>query len=88
MIERNVKLTSRRRLGVQMVTAAVAATAIATSVEAAQPHMEAALHALNNAERELNSAEPDKGGHREKAMGLVRDAIAEVHEGIRVGAGR
>lgn len=47
-----------------------------------QPHMEAALRALQNAEEQLNKAEHDKGGHREKALDHVRAAIAEVKEGI------
>ncbi len=47
-----------------------------------QPHMENALHALQNAEEQLNKAEHDKGGHREKALEHVRAAIAEVREGI------
>jgi hypothetical protein len=47
--------------------------------------MQAALRALNNASEQLNAAEPDKAGHREKAIGLVRDAIGQVQEGIRAG---
>jgi hypothetical protein len=47
-----------------------------------QPHMHAALRALENAERELASADEDKGGHRAKALEHVRAALAEVHEGI------
>lgn len=47
-----------------------------------QPHMQAALDALRNAQRELHEAEADKGGHRVRAEKLVRDAIAEVEKGI------
>lgn len=47
-----------------------------------QPHMQAALDALRNAQRELHDAESDKGGHRVKAERLVHDAIAEVEKGI------
>jgi hypothetical protein len=47
--------------------------------------MEAALHALQNAMEQLNSAEADKAGHRVKAMSLVHDAIEEVRQGIRAG---
>ncbi|HEX4808079.1 MAG TPA: hypothetical protein VH325_04070 [Bryobacteraceae bacterium] len=61
------------------------ALASTAPVEAAQPHMQAALRALNNASEQLNAAEPDKAGHREKAIGLVRDAIGQVQEGIRAG---
>jgi len=52
---------------------------------AAQPHMEAALSALETAKHELDVAIPDKEGHRVKAIALVNDAIAEVHAGIKAG---
>ena len=48
----------------------------------AQPHMDAALALLQNARTELNQAEANKGGHREKAMALVDEAIGEVRAGI------
>lgn len=50
-----------------------------------QPHMQAALDALNGANDNLDKAEADKGGHRAKAIGLVRDAMAEVKLGIDAG---
>ena len=49
---------------------------------AAQPHMEAALTALQTAKSELKEAVADKGGHRVKAMADVDDAIREVRAGI------
>jgi hypothetical protein len=87
MSESTSKLTSRRA-AFQVVTGAAAALAVSGSADAAQPHMQAALRALNNAAEQLGAAEPDKGGHREKAIALVRDAIGQVGEGIRVGAHR
>ena len=54
----------------------------APAVRADQPHMEAALDALQNAEHELSVAEEDKGGHRVNALRLTRDAIAETRRGI------
>lgn len=48
-----------------------------------QPHMQAALEALQNAEKQLEQATKDKGGHREKALEQVRAAIAQVKEGMR-----
>jgi len=48
----------------------------------AQPHMDAALGLLQNARGELNAAEPNKGGHREKAIAQVDQAIGEVRAGI------
>jgi len=58
---------------------------VAGRVHAAQPHMNAALNHLRGAHRELDMATADKGGHRAKAIGLVRDAIAEVEAGIEFG---
>lgn len=48
-----------------------------------QPHMQAALDALRTAQRELEAATEDKGGHRVKALRLVRQAIDQVDKGIR-----
>ena len=47
-----------------------------------QPHMQAALDALESARTNLDKADADKGGHRAKAIDLVKDAIAEVKAGI------
>jgi hypothetical protein len=52
-----------------------------------QPHMQAALSALQSARDSLNRADADKGGHRVKALGLVNDAISEVQKGIDAGRG-
>jgi hypothetical protein len=48
-----------------------------------QPHMQAALDSLRAAERHLDDATSDKGGHRVKALRYVRRAIDEVELGIR-----
>lgn len=50
-----------------------------------QPHMQNALSALENAKDNLNKATADKGGHRQKALDYVRDAISEVKKGIEAG---
>ena len=47
-----------------------------------QPHMQAALDALQSARNNLDKANADKGGHRANAIQLVNDAIAEVRLGI------
>jgi hypothetical protein len=52
-----------------------------------QPHMQNALSALQNAQSELQQATPNKGGHRERAMALVSDAIAQVEAGIGFAGG-
>jgi len=47
-----------------------------------QPHMQNAMDNLNTARSELQAAESNKGGHRERALGLVNNAIAQVQRGI------
>jgi hypothetical protein len=47
-----------------------------------QPHMHAALDHLRAAKQQLETAEANKGGHREKAIRLVNDAIVQVEKGI------
>ena len=44
--------------------------------------MQAALTALESAKNNLERARADKGGHRTKALDLVKDAISEVKKGI------
>ena len=53
-----------------------------TGVRAGQPHMQAALDALNSAEHELSVAEEDKGGHRVAALRATRNAMEETRAGI------
>jgi hypothetical protein len=50
-----------------------------------QPHMQAALDALMSARNNLDKAAPDKGGHRAKAIDLVKQAIDKVQKGIEAG---
>jgi len=52
----------------------------------AQPHMEASIRLLQNARAELVAALPNKGGHRERAITLVDQAIGQVREGIAFAA--
>ena len=47
-----------------------------------QPHMEAALQLLRQAEQELSRGTSDKGGHRVRAIGIIRQAQSEVNAGI------
>ena len=53
----------------------------------AQPHMTASVQLLQSARAELAAATPNKGGHRERALGLIDQAIAEVRAGIAFAAG-
>ena len=49
-----------------------------------QPHMQAALDALKQAEQHLNEAKHDKGGHRVAALKATREAIRHVEMGMKV----
>jgi len=46
-----------------------------------EPHMSAAMGHLQQAKNELEKASATKGGHRENAMRLVDQAMAEVQAG-------
>lgn len=63
-------------------TLVLAAAVAAAPVFAAQPHMEAALAALQQAKQELQAASADKGGHRAKSIKAVENAIKQVQDGI------
>jgi len=88
--------SSRREFGVMMaggVLTAGAVVATAAPVEAYQGNMERAQSSLYQALAELRESTANKGGHRAKAMDLVRQAITEVEAGIeyadeRGGGGR
>jgi hypothetical protein len=76
---------SRRELAALSVGGAVAAGLLAASTKPAQAYqgnMERALSSLYEALASLREATPNKGGHREKAMKLIQDAIAETGAGI------
>jgi type II secretory pathway component PulM len=67
-------------MGLLAVPATVATTAPA---EEDQPHMQQALEALKQAERHLQQAIPDKGGHRSAAIKACEAAIKDTEEGIK-----
>lgn len=66
----------------RIIFAAIILFAIVAIAGADQPNMQAARGNLLNAKSELQKATPDKGGHRQNAIGLVNSAIAEVNAGI------
>ena len=78
-------MASSTRTFVIAVTAAVAGAlaGFAGSVGADQPRMQSALSHLESAERELEAATDDKGGHRVEALRLVRAAQKQVRQGIK-----
>ncbi len=71
---------------------ALLGTAIAASMGigyaiGAQPHMNESIALLQSARAELAAATPNKGGHRERGLGLIDQAIAEVRAGIAFAGG-
>lgn len=65
-----------------LLGAAIAASMGIGYAIGAQPHMGESLALLQSARAELVAATPNKGGHRERALGLIDQAIAEVRAGI------
>jgi hypothetical protein len=53
----------------------------------AQPHMQATIGLLQSAHSELAAATPNKGGHRERALQLIEQAVEQVREGITFAGG-
>lgn len=76
----------RRHLAVVAVVVIAAVSFASGCVVAAQPHMQNALGALQNARSELQVAEANKGGHRVAALRLINEAIGEVQAGIAAGS--
>jgi hypothetical protein len=46
-----------------------------------EPHMSAAYGHLEQAKAELERATPNKGGHRERAMQAIDQAMQQIEEG-------
>jgi hypothetical protein len=93
-IARFFQNTSRRRN--DMTTSSVRAMLLGAAITAsvgvgyaigAQPHMNEGIALMQSARGELQAATPNKGGHRERAMGLIDQAIAEVRAGIAFAGG-
>ena len=74
--------TIKRTLIITAVAALPAIGFVAGQAMAYQPHMQNALTALENAKDSLEKATTDKGGHRNKALDYVKDAIKEVKKGM------
>jgi hypothetical protein len=56
--------------------------ALSFAADANQPNMQNALVSLKQARAEMQQARPNKGGHRERALGFINSAIAETEAGI------
>ena len=77
---------SRRGAAKNILSVGAAGLVGASLAEAApQPHMQAALRALQNASTQLEQAADDKAGHRAKAIQLVSQAVNQVQQGIQAG---
>ena len=68
------------------LAAGPAATLAASPAMGNQGNMDAAMRALENALAALRRATPNKGGHKERAVGLIEQAMAEVQAGIAYAA--
>jgi uncharacterized membrane-anchored protein YhcB (DUF1043 family) len=75
----------KKRLVIALVIGLLIGSAIGSWAAISQPHMIAALDALHKAKTELEVAEHNKGGHREKALELVHKAIEQTKKGIEAG---
>jgi hypothetical protein len=73
-----------KRLSSFILAGSMFATLLSTATMAEQPYMQGALRALQNARASLETAAADKGGHREKAIQLVDEAIKQVKVGMAV----
>jgi hypothetical protein len=65
-----------------LFAATVAFQAVGPAQAEVQPHMKTALAHLKKAATQLEKASADKGGHRVKAIELVKQAIDETQAGI------
>lgn len=72
-----------RSAAIAVAAALVVGFGAGTLAAERQPHMRAALRSLTTAKVQLEQAEGPKGGHREKALARVNEAIGEVQAGIR-----
>lgn len=75
--------TRRNLLLAAVLATGLIAAAPAAHAQVAQPHMQNAIDHLKAARHALNHAEANKGGHREKAIQFIDQAIQEVNLGIQ-----
>jgi hypothetical protein len=78
--------TSTSMRGLLLGTAIAASMGIGYAI-GGQPHMNESIAFLQSARGELQASTPNKGGHRERAMGLIDQAIGEVRAGIAFAGG-
>jgi len=78
--------TARLRMAAIIAGSMLTGSLMTGTALAYQGHMWNALHALQNAQTQLQLAATNKGGYRDQAIGLVQQAISAVNAGIQVGA--
>ena len=74
-----------KKIVIALVIGLLIGSAVGVWAAIHQPHMMAALEALQKAKMELEVAEHNKGGHRVKALELVHKAIEQTKKGIEAG---
>jgi hypothetical protein len=77
-----ISLEQERKRHVSVKTHSPRLCASAKSADAYQGNMERALSSLNQALASLRESTANKGGHRARAMDLVRQAIDETQAGV------
>jgi hypothetical protein len=82
--ENHMTTSYARRL---LLGATIAASVGVGYAIGAQPHMSESIVLLQSARAELNAATPNKGGHRERGLALIDQAISEVRAGIAFAGG-
>lgn len=88
-----IRLSSIRALAISVVLGSAAAcggspppVAGPVAADNGQPVMQAALGALQKAQADLGAAEANKGGHRERGLALIQQAIDQVNAGAQYAA--
>jgi hypothetical protein len=82
----NTKPLTQLLVPLSFTLAACATAPAPVAADNGQPKMEAALQALAQAKHAVETASPNKGGHREQAIGLIQQAIDAVNAGIQYAA--
>jgi hypothetical protein len=81
-------IAGRPRVALLLLVVAAFALSFALGCASAQPHMQSALDHLSSARSELQQALANKGGHRERALELIDQAINQVEMGINFARNR
>jgi len=82
-MKQTLALVALLALSVALTASSNLVVAQSSTKPESQPHMTAALDHLQQAEKALEAGSSDKGGHRVKALSLVKHAMSEVQQGIQ-----